>query len=69
MKDAAKVVNEANAQRADLFYEMWFEQPQGMSFRLTVTMRRATNDEVLEQARANWDHNVALGCRPITARP
>ena len=56
--------------RADLHYEMWFEPPSGMQFKLTVSMRNATNDEVLELARANWDFNVKeCGCRPVSARP
>ncbi len=55
--------------RADLTYEMWFEQPQGMQFKVTVSMRNATSEELLELARANWDFNVSKGCRPVSARP
>lgn len=55
--------------RSDLSYEMWFEQPQGMTFKVTVHMKNATNDEMLELARMNWDFNVQAGCRAVSARP
>lgn len=55
--------------RSDLSCDMWFEQPQGMTFKVTVHMKNATNEEVLELARMNWDFNVQAGNRPVTARP
>ena len=55
--------------RDDLSYEMWFEQPQGMTFKITVSIRNAVSAELMELARMNWDCNVAAGCRALSARP
>ena len=55
--------------RDDLSYEMWFEQPQGMTFKVTVSIRNALSQELMELARMNWDCNVAAGCRALSARP
>lgn len=52
-----------------LYEEMWFEQPQGMMFKVTVSMRNCTNDELLELARINWDANVQAGCTARSQRP
>jgi hypothetical protein len=52
-----------------LSYEMWFEQPQGMTFKVTVSVRNAMSSELMELVRMNWDCNVAAGCRALSARP
>lgn len=62
-------ISQDNNLRADLHCEMWFEVPQGMAFKVTVKMKNATNDEVLELARMNWDFNVSQGMRAISTRP
>lgn len=52
-----------------LYYEMWFESPSGLVFKITVSVKDGTSAEVLELARANWDFNVAQGYRPVSTRP
>lgn len=61
----ATIVQNANR----LSCEMWFEQPQGLTFKVTVSVKNGTNEEVLELARMNWDFNVKEGCRAVSARP
>ena len=53
----------------DYTYEMWFEQPAGLVFKITVSVRNGTNAEVIALAQLNWDANVNAGCRAISARP
>jgi hypothetical protein len=48
---------------------MWFETPSGQVFKLTVSMKHATNEEVITLAQASWDFNTTIGLRPISARP
>ena len=55
--------------RYDLSYYMWFEQPNGMTFKVTVSIRSAVSAELMELARMNWDYNVSAGCRALSARP
>lgn len=52
-----------------LTYEMWFEQPAGLTFKVTISGKNATSEEILELARLNWDAIVNAGCRPVSARP
>lgn len=48
--------------------ELWFEQPQGMQFKVTVS-GQLESEELLELARMNWDANVNAGCIPKSKRP
>ena len=61
--------NNMKTSRSDLSFTMWFEQRMGMTFKLTVSMKNATEEEILELARANWDYNVEKGCIPKQLRP
>lgn len=54
--------------REALSYEMWFEAPNGLQFKLTVS-GKLTSAELIELAQMNWDFNVKNGCRPIAQRP
>lgn len=49
--------------------EMWFSTPQGLTFKVVVSVRNALPGEVLELARLNWDHNKAAGFEPRSTRP
>lgn len=47
---------------------MWFEQPQGLQFKITVR-GKLTPIELVDLARMNWDCNVKSGCLPKSNRP
>lgn len=52
-----------------LSYEMWFEIPGGLQYKVTVQVRNGTNAELLEMARINWDGNKQAGMTPKSVRP
>ncbi len=52
-----------------LSYEMWFEIPGGLQYKVTVQVRNGTSAELLEMARISWDGNKAAGMIPKSVRP
>lgn len=52
-----------------LTHELWFENPRGLVFKITVSVNNGSSDELLELARASWDGNKAAGFTPKSVRP
>ncbi len=49
--------------------EMWFEAPEGLTYKITVTVNNPAPGEVAELARLTWDFNKTNGHRPLSNRP
>ncbi len=49
--------------------EMWFEAPNGLSYKVSVSVNNAAENETAELARLTWDFNKNNGHRPLSNRP